>query len=177
MAMMSNANRYGNVAIALHWISGLAILLLVPLGFLMQAVEPASQVVLYRAHAILGLTALFLTVLRVVWWIAFDRKPVAIDGPGWQKGLARGVHVLFYVALLVLGASGIATMALSGAGEFIFERGIAPPPGIFDNIAPRMVHGLLAWLLIVLLVLHVGAVLLHQFRKRDGMLARMLPGS
>ena len=177
MAIMSNANRYGNVAIALHWISGLAILLLVPLGFLMQAVDQGSQVMLYRAHASLGLTALFLTLLRVVWWLAIDRRPAAVEGPGWQKKLAKGVHVLFYVVLLVLGASGIGTMALSGAGEFIFERGVAPPPGIFDDVAPRMVHGLLARLLIVLLVLHIGAVVMHQFHKRDRTLARMLPGS
>ena len=176
MAAMSSPDRYGNVAMALHWISGLAILLLLPLGFLMQTADPGIQVVLYRAHAVLGLSALVLTVLRVVWWLAIDRRPAPMEGPDWQKAVAKGVHILFYAALLALGASGIGMMALSGAGAYIFERGVAPPPGIFDEVAPRMVHGLMSRLLIVLLVIHIGAVLMHQLRKRDGTLARMLPG-
>jgi cytochrome b561 len=176
MTMKSSAARYGGIAMGFHWITAVMIFALVPLGFLMGEAEAANQVLLYRLHAGLGLAAFALTTLRVVWWWVFDRRPEPLAGAAWQVGLAKAVHVGFYVALLVLGASGIGTMALSGAGVFIFEQGVAPPAGIFDGVPPAFIHGLMARLLLALLVLHVAGALMHHLRKRDGVFARILPG-
>ncbi len=177
MAIKSTTARYGSVAVALHWISALAILALIPLGFLMAEADPDRQAFLYGAHVVVGLTALLLTLLRVVWWLAFDRRPADMAGSAWQAKLAKTVHGGFYLALLVLGASGVATMALSGAGDYIFEQAVAPPAGIFEGVTARSVHGLTARILIVLLVLHIGAAGLHHFARRDGTLRRILPGA
>jgi cytochrome b561 len=82
------------------------------------------------------------------------------------------VHVLFYVVILGMIASGIGMMALSGAAVLMFGGESALLPD-FWNYPPRIPHGIGARLLLVLLMLHVGAALYHQFVRRDGLLCRM----
>jgi cytochrome b561 len=38
-------------------------------------------------------------------------------------------------------------------------------------------HGLFGWVMLALVLLHVGAALRHHLLLRDGVLARMLPGA
>jgi cytochrome b561 len=65
------------------------------------------------------------------------------------------VHVLFYVVILGMIASGIGMMALSGAAVLMFGGESALLPD-FWNYPPRIPHGIGARLLLVLLMLHVG---------------------
>jgi cytochrome b561 len=111
MAWKSSIDRYGAVAIAVHWILAAAILALFTLGFLAANIaDPALKAGLLRGHVPLGILALALTVFRIVWWF-FDRRPSPLLGlPGWQAVSERIVRVLLYVLILVMGASGIAVM-------------------------------------------------------------------
>jgi cytochrome b561 len=84
--------------------------------------------------------------------------------------VAKGTHVALYLIVLLLAASGIATLVLSGAMPAIIA-GTALPD--FDTVLPRAVHGLASKLLLVVLALHIGAALYHQFIRRDHLLARM----
>ncbi len=81
------------------------------------------------------------------------------------------MHLLFYVVILGMIASGIGIMVLSGAGSIIFGQGGVLPD--FWKFAPRVPHGIGARLLFALLVLHVGAALYHHVVLRDGLLWRM----
>jgi len=82
------------------------------------------------------------------------------------------VHVLFYVVILGMIASGIGMMVLSGAAPLIFGGESALLPD-FWKYTPRVPHGIGARLLLALLVLHAGAALYHHFVRRDGLLWRM----
>jgi hypothetical protein len=62
------------------------------------------------------------------------------------------VHVLFYVVILGMIASGIGMMALSGAAVLMFGGESALLPD-FWNYPPRIPHGIGARLLLVLLML------------------------
>jgi cytochrome b561 len=115
---------------------------------------------------------LALTVLRIVWW-RFDRKPQPIAGSShWQERTAQVMHVLFYVVILGMIASGIGVLALSGAAHVIFGGESALLPD-FWNYPPRLPHAVGARLLLALLVLHVGAAFYHHFVRDDGLLWRM----
>jgi cytochrome b561 len=46
-------------------------------------------------------------------------------------------------------------------------------PEDFWVYAPRAGHGITATVLILLIALHVGAALYHQFIRKDNLLARM----
>jgi cytochrome b561 len=174
MSWRSVSQQYGPVAIALHWLSAAAILALFALGFLAaNAADPAAKAALLRFHVPLGILALVLTVMRIVWWLAADRRPAPPPGtPPWQWSAERVVRVLLYGLILVMGASGIATMILSGAGAILFF-GVPGPLPDFWRFPPMNAHFAGAIALLALAGLHIAAALYHQFWRRDRLLGRM----
>ncbi len=172
MSLKSSATRYGSVAITMHWLTAVLILALFATGLLAAGqADPAAQLALVRFHVPLGTATLVLTLLRVVWWWVADRRPgLPSKQPGWQKFMAHAVHVALYAVILLLAASGIGTLILSGALPAIIGGATLPD---FDTVAPRLVHGLASRLMLALLAVHIGAALWHQFVRRDHLLARM----
>jgi cytochrome b561 len=145
-------------------------------------VDPVAKAAILRVHVPIAVGVLALMILRIVWWWGFDRKPTAVAGsPRWQERTAQVVHVLFYIIILGMIASGLGMMALSGAAPLIFggegalllfggEGALLPD---FWKYPPRLPHGTGAQLLLTLVVLHVGAALYHHLVRRDGLLWRM----
>lgn len=174
MSLKSSPERYGTVAIAIHWVTAIAILGLLLSGFQAAGMEDdAAKAGLLRIHAALGISVLVLTLLRIAWWVFVDRRPADPAGtPRWQVRTAHVVHGLLYAVILVMAASGIGMLALSGAGA-ILAGGAALPLPDFTLYPPRIPHGIGSRLLLALVVLHVGAALHHQFVRRDRLLARM----
>lgn len=122
-------------------------------------------------HVVTGAVIGLLTLLRILWWLKFDRQPAPPAGmPVWQQRLARTVHLGLYLGIVVLLASGIAMMVLLGALEPIFSGGPLPE---FSQAPPRLVHGLAGRLVLLLAGVHIAAALWHQFIRRDHLLARM----
>jgi len=174
MSLTSSPNRYGGVAIAIHWLTALAIILMLASGLSAgNMTDDAAKLGLLRFHAVTGILVGLLTLFRILWWIAFDRQPN--DHPDlsrFQRLASHVVHYGLYVAILVMVSSGIATGALSGGGAQLTGAAPLPLPD-FSLAPPFTVHGLVARLLIALVIGHVGAALWHQFIRRDRLLARM----
>lgn len=170
----STPERYGRVAIAMHWASALLIIGLLIAGFRAAGLtDSAAKVPLLQIHAPVGAAVLVLTLARICWWLFADRKPDDPAGvPHLQARAAKAVHVLLYVAILGLAGSGIAMMVLSGAGDILFGTAPGPLPDFWD-FAPRYGHRAMAALMAGLLALHVGAALYHQFIRKDRLFARM----
>ena len=174
MAQMSTGDRYGSVAIAIHWLTAAAILALLALGFsAANAADPGLKAALLRWHVPVGVTVFLLTLLRIGWWWLADRRPPLPSGmPGWQIALDRAVRVLLYAVILLLGSSGIAMIALSGAAGILFFGSPGPLPD-FWQLPPMAAHFIFAWALAALACLHIAAAFYHHFYRRDGLLARM----
>jgi cytochrome b561 len=174
MRLKSTSSQYGTVAIAIHWLSALLIIGMFAAGIVAsQTEDPAQKAAILRVHAPVGLAVLALTVLRIVWWLAADRKPLPPQGQQVrQVQVSRWVHRLFYVAVLAMAGSGIWLMNASGAGEIIFNGSTAPMPE-FEDFAAYRAHSTMALLLEALFILHVLAALYHQFGRKDRLLARM----
>jgi cytochrome b561 len=169
MSLKSSSTRYGSMAIAIHWTSALAVILALAAGIAMVRVGVSPG--LLTAHIVLGNLVFVLTLLRIVWWWVGDKRPpLPANQPNWQRMAAHAVHAALYVILLLMAASGIATIILSGAVPALMSG--APLPD-FEGLLPRMTHGIMARILLVLLAAHIGAALFHQFVKRDNLLARM----
>jgi cytochrome b561 len=98
--------------------------------------------------------------------------------PRWEQIAAKGTHHLFYVLMLVLPLSGwimssagkypLTWFGLFDVPKFAVERGDA----IVDM--SRALHGPLGFIFGLLVVLHVGAALRHQFILKDNLLRRMV---
>lgn len=176
--------RYGATAIALHWVLGLAILAMLGMGWYMTGLPFSPQrLKLYNWHKWAGMAVLALSLLRLVWRLV--KKPPTLPAdlqlamPRWQQRVHHGTHHLMYALFFTVPLLGWAYS--SAAGFPIVFLGLLPLPD-FVPVSPTLAdalkpwHGLTAYALTALLVLHVAAALKHQFIDRDGLMARMLPG-
>ena len=173
MILKGTTCRYGFLAVTLHWLSAVAILALLALGFMAaNAPDTARQTALLRLHVPLGVFVVVLTLTRIVWW-CFDARPGDLAGqPRWQALTAHVTHSLLYGFLIVMGASGIGLMLLSRAAPILFSDAPGPLPR-FSDFPPMVAHALGAFTIVTLLCVHIGAVLFHQAYKRDHLFARM----
>ncbi len=173
MTAKSSTDRYGTVAITIHWLSALFILVLIGSGFRADGAEDAAaKAAILRVHIPIGITILLLTLARIGWWFWADKKPAPVEMAVWQDRASRLVHLLFYIVILGMAASGIGMMVLSGAGPIVFGRSPESLPD-FKDFIPRVPHGIGARVMIALLVAHVGAAFYHHFIKKDGLIGRM----
>lgn len=175
-------DRYSNVSLVLHWL--IAALVIAQIVFVMihdAAGEENREMsrLFMDLHKSTGLSILLLTLVRLGWRAANPAIPLPVSTPVWQKIIARGTHVLFYIVLLAMPLAGWA--ASSAAGRGIEWYGLFAVPGLpvpaSRELAGTLMdgHELAAKLLYVLLFLHVAAALKHHFVDKDGVLGRMLP--
>lgn len=174
MSRKSSPTQYGSVAVTIHWLSAIFILAMLGSGFRAASMtDSAAKEAILMFHVPLGILILVLTLLRLFWWRRADKKPSPVAGdPAWQTLSAKAIHVLFYIVILGMVASGIGIIALSGAGGVLFGANAGPLPD-FTEFLPRVPHGLGARLMVALFFLHAGAALYHHFIKGDGLIWRM----
>ena len=131
-----------------------------------------AKVPFLRAHVALGITVLILTLIRIAWWWRVDKKPAVASMPELQSRLSHAVHVLFYIVIPGMGASGVGMLILSGAGTIIYGGAAENLPDFWDYL-PRTPHAIDAKLMLGLFVVHAGAAIYHQFFVKDGLMRRM----
>ncbi|WP_131113304.1 cytochrome b [Lichenihabitans psoromatis] len=189
-ASVERGQRYTSVAIALHWLIGLAILAMVVMGLLMVhgSLAPANKFRLYQLHKSVGLTILILAVLRLVWRFSHRPPTLPAEMPAWERGAAEGTHVVLYAFMIGLPLVGWALVSASPFNLPTVLYGVLPWPHLsFLSSLPaaskksvgsvlEMVHAYGAYVLIAFVALHAGAALRHYFIEQDTILQRMIPG-
>lgn len=172
MTLMSSPNSYGSMAIAIHWSSAAAVILMLGTGLLLARVASGSSAsLLLWSHLAMGGTLLLLTLMRLVWWVIFDKHPPSPAGVGrLQASAARFVHLSFYVVIVMMVVTGL-RLALAADTLPLLAAGAVLPDFSPEGIT---LHGLVSRILILLVCLHIGAALYHQFIRRDNLVARML---
>jgi cytochrome b561 len=172
--------RYGSTAIALHWLLALAIVANFALGLYMSELAfSLTRLKLYNWHKWAGVAILALSALRLAWRL-LRRPPAPPAGPAWQQRASQLVHALMYAAFFAIPLTGWAYS--SAAGFPIVWFGVLPLPDfvpVGKSLAASLkeAHEAAAWLLALLVGLHLAAVLKHQLVDRDRLLLRMLPGA
>jgi cytochrome b561 len=185
MPMVNTAPaRYTAPAIALHWLLAVAILGSMTLGAYMSGLNFSPlQLKLYNWHKWAGITILALSLLRLVWRLTHKPPPlpqrIEFAMPRWQLRAYHATHGLMYALFFAVPLMGWAYSSMAGFPVVWF--GVLPLPDFVpvDKEFAKVIkplHGLLAYTLLALVLLHVGAALKHQFIDRDGLLARMRPG-
>lgn len=169
-------SRYHPLLVALHWILALAIVLALFMGTTVLGNTPNSdpqKIDLLRSHMTVGLVILGLMVLRLIVRY-FTQKPAEVDTGNKLLNMAgKAVHYLFYLSVILMAGSGIATSKLAGLPGIVFDGSGAPLPENFDQFAPRIAHGILATILMLLIAGHVLGFLFHQFGLKDKLFSRM----
>lgn len=171
----STGGSYDRVARGLHWSTGVCLALLVALGLSMTRMEEGdSKLRVFTWHEWVGVTVFGLTAWRAWWQLRHPGPPIELP---WHERLARRVaHTAIYVVLI---AQPITGWLMSTAFGFpVVYLGIVPLPVVVPEdraLAEQLqtVHFWLAMALIGLFAAHLGAVLTHQFVRRDDVLSRM----
>ncbi|RQO56981.1 cytochrome b [Paucibacter sp. KBW04] len=176
--IIPTSSRYSGVAIAFHWLLAVAIVGAFGMGLYMADLPfSPTRLKLYNWHKWAGVTILTLSALRLLWRLT-HRPPVDLHMPRWQALAAHLTHGLLYAMFFAVPLVGWAYS--SAAGFPIVWFGVLPLPDFVpvDKALAEILkdaHEMLAWVMALLVLAHLGAALKHHFIDRDGLLQRMLP--
>lgn len=182
------SSRYSNVAILLHWLIAAALLFEIGLGWRMEGPRTAQSFAVFQLHKSVGITILFLTIIRLASRLASPPPAYPATLKRWERALAQITHVGFYVLLLGLPLTGWLVVSASRTAIPTLLYGLIPWPhvpgvaglggaarsGIHE--ASEFSHHALVYGAYALLALHIAGALKHHFFDRADDLARMLPG-
>lgn len=168
--------RYHPVLVVLHWLLAVMIVAGLIMGGQVLA-ETANddpfKLISLRLHMGMGLAILALMIVRLITKFLTAKPPHADIGNDAVNKLGRMAHLLLYLAVFAMCASGMALANMAGLPAIVFGGSSVPLPADFSVYAPRAVHGILATVLAVLIVGHVVGALYHQFVRKDRLFARM----
>lgn len=167
--------RYTGPAILFHWLQAALILWLLWLGWTMVDLpKGAERSAAYGLHKSLGLVALLLVAMRILWRRRSPAPPALLEG--WQARVAATTHAALYVLLVAAPVAGFLASSFTPYAIKFFgialPRLAAPDEGL--NSLFRQVHLVLVWVLAGLAAVHMASAAAHGLR-RDGTLSRMLP--
>lgn len=179
--------RYSPVGVAFHWT--MAFLVLFQLGWgLWIGFMPAGgdKLSAYLLHAAAGLPILLLALARAGWRLVIPGPVNDADTLGLQTRIAHGLHYLFYFCFIAMPITGWIMWSAIVAPGPLSLAGVVPWPRLpLDELplatrwqimdAARNMHHWLAWLLAVIVPLHVIAALKHHFWDHHDVLRGMLP--
>jgi cytochrome b561 len=177
----NSSSAWGWPAKALHWISAVAIVVLLAHGWWMTHMTARpDRLANYAWHAALGYDLLMITVLRLLWRLFNDAPALPPDTKGWERAAAHAGHVGLYVLMVVTLVTGwvLATTFRAPMTGDLFGLKI---PAIITSLekATRDLiegsHEVLAYLTAALVVVHIAGALRHHVLKRNEVLVRMLP--
>jgi len=176
---MDTPERYDSTTIALHW----AVAILVACQWVSgQTIDwfgkGAPKVDARSVHLVIGSLLIVLISFRL-WWRAGRGRRLARANTGAWDLLARGLHVLLYLMVIVVLIGGVATELLRGDSFFGLLH--LPKPGDLAGPARHALaekvgdlHGLGANVVLVLAGVHATTALFHHYVLKDSVLKRMV---
>jgi cytochrome b561 len=187
---LNSHERYGRVARSFHW--GMAVLIFAAVAFglysgSLERSDPLREPVL-TIHKSLGLTALFLVVLRMAWGRYSPAPRLSSRLKRWERGAAWVTHRLLYFLMLAMPVTGFLISQSAGREVSFFGLFTVPQIVPIDASVPpaerpivlinAILHKtVLETLLYLVLGAHVAGALKHHFIDRDEeMLGRMWGG-
>jgi cytochrome b561 len=169
--------RYNNVAIGLHWLIGLLMMFMLFFG---EGLIQRVQGTFYPSvHVSLGIAILVLSVARLAWRMMNPPPALPDTMKPWEKIVSHITHWAFYILMIGMPLTGmmdISNAAVRNANLLhasVF--GLFNVPTIPNVLGLGGAHSLGAVVGKILVILHVGAALKHQFWNKDGLLRRMSP--
>ncbi|QJD99376.1 cytochrome b [Massilia forsythiae] len=175
---MSQRRHFNLLARALHWSMAVAILAMLFIGAGMVA-SLRYREQLIDLHRPLGLAILLLAIVRLANRLRHAPPPLPADLPRLQKLAATLSHWLLYALMLAMPLIGWAMLSAGAYPVVLFDGVNLPPilphsPALYGVLRP--LHGVLAYLLFLVILGHLGAALFHAWVRRDGVFEQMAKG-
>jgi len=159
---MNTTKRYHPIMVVLHW---LTVVLILGSGFLADSGSSPIDI-----HIILGALLLVTLIIRLIMRFTTKRPDWATTGNQFLNKLGELVHIgLYFFSFLILIAGGVIAYQrnlfayVMGSGSVTHYR--------FAFLGSLHEIGWLA--IIMLLFLHIGGALYHQFILKDNLFGRI----
>ncbi|AHI25018.1 cytochrome B [Komagataeibacter xylinus] len=179
---MSAVIRFSALARILHWLMAAMILAMLFIGVFMAATEGAAYDTLLSLHRPTGIAILALAVVRLGNRFLVAPPPLPDTLPAIQRMAAKASHILLYALMVAMPLIGWAMLS-AGAYPVVFRGSLHLPPILPHSPALfallRHMHTWLGLTLFGVIVVHLGAALLHALVLRDGVfraMASLRPG-
>lgn len=185
MQLKNNENNYGAIAKLFHWLMALLILGMLAIGLTMVTLPNGlDKLQIYGWHKSTGIVILFLVFLRLT-WRQFNYQPKTPESKTFpphafklMEFAANTTHIMIYFLMFAMPLTGWAMSSAYGFPVSVYGLYILPnlvaPDKVFAKTLEN-IHDYGAYLLIALLITHIGAALFHHFILKDVVLKRMLP--
>ena len=174
MTEETTPTRYHPIHVVLHWLIAIMVIGAFAIGMTFLDSTPNSapeKVTFLKYHATWGQILALLLVVRLITRFALKRPAPADAGHPALNVIAKVVHFLLYVGVFGMLLSGAGISMQAGLSE-VFAGNAALPEDFFAY-PPRAGHGLTFSLLFILILIHFGAAMYHQFIRKDNLLSRM----
>lgn len=177
--MPEPSTRYTFPAIALHWLMAMLLIVLFAVGLYMHELPLSPwKLTIYSWHKWAGVTAFLLVLVRLAWRFAHRPPALPVTMSPSMRVAAHVGHGVLYLLMIAIPLSGWLMSSAKGFQTVYF--GVLPLP---DRLAKnkelgdllKEVHEALNWMLLLVVVGHVGAALKHHLIDKDDVLTRMLP--
>lgn len=180
----ANVNRYPLSLRILHWIRAVLILGLITLGWIMTSMPEDATItyeLLYPLHKEFGLLAFFIALVQLLIRSRSTLPALPSGLARWEVILSKAVHHAMLLLIVVVPLMGYAMSSSftqsDGVPFFFMEMPELLPKNdkafeVFDAL-----HKYLAYMLLVLIGLHIAGVIKHRFLDKGGdsdVLPRML---
>jgi cytochrome b561 len=169
--------RYHPLQVSFHWLTVILVFAVFIIGKTMSGLpNDNGKIALLAIHMALGSTTLIVIVARFITRFRLPRPASASTGSAFLDWVGKIVHYALYALALLMAISGMSLALQSGLLPIVFGGSGASLPVDFFTFTARALHGFIAPALLLLILLHVGAALYHQFFIKDNLLARMWYG-
>jgi cytochrome b561 len=169
------APRFPLLSRVLHWLMALLVLAMLFIGVAMVAsVSDYAQLV--AIHKPIGVAILVLAAIRLVNRLLDPPPPLPDWMPPWQRFVAHASHGILYALMFALPLVGWAMLSAADypialVGGSHLPAILAPDAKLYATL--RTIHGVLAYTLFAVVLLHLGAALMHALVYRDGVFQSM----
>ena len=177
--------RYALSQRVLHWLIALMMLGTLAVGMIFAILEFEGTLetfgkdatnMLYKYHKTFGVIILAAMLVRIVVKLRLGKPDYATPLTRFEHIASNAVHGLFYLLIPIQAVLGWLATGASGYPVEFFNWKLPPILGKDKELGTLLyeLHGIVGWLLLILVAVHIGAALKHAVLKRDGVLSRML---
>jgi cytochrome b561 len=162
-----------------HWLMAIMVLAMLFIGVGMVSTTGPLYSILLALHRPVGIVILVLVLVRLPLRLTTGAPALPDDLSPMEKGIAKGSHILLYLAMIGMPLIGWAMLSAGGYPVQVTKTFILPPIMPHDIALYaflREAHTIVALLFFALILAHLSAALMHALISKDGVMRSMTIG-
>ena len=176
MQLSNNLIGYGLLAKLFHWVTFLALIIQIPFGFYLVGLEFSDRRIdIENIHILIGISIFYIVLFRLIWKLINPAPKYWKEFFKGQSIIANINHSLLYASIFTITISGVLKKLYMGEklNFFIYKYSFKESNfQLADSF--YVVHIYANYLLIALVLLHIGAVIVHHFFFKDKIIKKIL---